>query len=200
MSQDIQYKFYYWGPYLWKSTLPEDFCDELLRRGNNAKVKFNDNLASIIDKVIAYDNADKEFFIKNTAPYFDTYLQSKTNYAKIEKPFPTLEMHGMWINYQKAGEFNPEHIHSGDLSFVVYLNVPEGIQKENDDYIGTSSGPGCILFRYGEQCDWAVSHQEFIPKKGDLYIFPASLSHSAYPFYSEGVRISMSGNFKFIYE
>ena len=33
-----------------------------------------------------------------------------------------------------------------------------------------------------------------VPKTGDMYIFPASLRHSVYPFKGDSTRVSMSGN------
>ena len=89
-------------------------------------------------------------------------------------------------------------MHSGDLSFVIYLNIPDGIYEENKNFVGKSAGPGSISFRYGEFNNWAVHLKCFLPKKGDIFIFPAQLAHTVYPFKSAGHRISVSGNF--IYE
>ena len=44
----------------------------------------------------------------------------------------------------------PPHDHSEALSFVIYLKIPEALKKENKEYIGTSRGPGSIMFTYGE--------------------------------------------------
>jgi hypothetical protein len=194
MSPDINYSFYYWGPYLWKSKLPESFCDEMLAEGLALNNNHNDHLASIIADTRYYDS-EKHYdkFLSVTDPYFACYLESKKNYTTIDKN-PKIKLNSLWINFQKSNEVNPEHTHTNDLSFVIYLNVPEGIIKENKEYEGSSVGPGAINFRYGEQSNWAVSQHRFIPEKCDLYIFPAMLAHSVYPFKSEGTRISISGN------
>jgi len=196
----ISYNFYYWGPYLWKSRLPLEFCDRFLELGLNLNNNHNDRLASLIDDTRYFDR-DTHFteFLDTVAPFFDCYMSTKKEYAKVDTD-PVIKLESLWINFQKSKEFNPEHTHSCDLSFVIYLDVPDSIKKENEEYIGSSGGPGAILFRYGEQADWVVSHHKFIPEKGDIFVFPAMLAHSAFPFKSEGTRISMSGNLSFIYD
>jgi hypothetical protein len=200
MDQDINYSFYYWGPYLWKSKLPESFCDEMLAEGLALNNNHNDHLASIISDTRYFDT-EKHYnkFLAVTEPYFACYLESKKSYAKVDRD-PQIKLDSLWINFQEKNEFNPEHTHTGDLSFVIYLSVPEGIVKENNEYVGASAGPGAVHFRYGEQSNWSVSQHKFVPEKCDFYIFPAMLAHSAYPFKSDGTRISISGNLIFQYD
>jgi len=200
MDQPIAYNFYYWGPYLWKSKISEEICDEILQRGLRSEVDHRTKLASIIEDVRKFDEKeDQNYLISILEPYLNCYLESKLQFSPNSK-INKLESVNFWINFQQPGEINPEHTHNDDLSFVLYLNVPEGIPKENQLFQGTGAGPGQIVFRYGEQSNWAVSLQSFIPTKGDVFIFPANLSHSALPFKSPGTRISVSGNFKFIYD
>ena len=63
---------------------------------------------------------------------------------------PEYILTALWINYQKANEFNPPHDHDGKLSFVIYLKIPEELKKENEKYVGKSCGPGGIQFLYGD--------------------------------------------------
>ena len=47
----------------------------------------------------------------------------------------------------KKGEFNPPHIHPDcDFSSVLYLNIPPGLEKEREQFIGKGYGPGSIIF------------------------------------------------------
>ena len=55
-------------------------------------------------------------------------------------------------------------------------------------------GPGGITFIYGDGPRDSVTHHSFVPKSGDMYIFPAWLKHWVFPFKSECTRISVSGN------
>ena len=95
-----------------------------------------------------------------------------------------------------SGETNPIHHHSGQITWVIYLETPD-LEKEREQYQGRSVGPGGICFHYGEPQfpEWATHTYGCVPKKGDIWIFPALLRHEVIPFKSEGVRISVSGNF-----
>jgi hypothetical protein len=195
------YQYYYWGPLLWRSKISLEVCDELLLRGRALTTPLNHKLASIIDDVKVYDKTeDRKFLVENMIPFLSSYFEfSKTWFPnRALEPLPELELIRCWINFQQANEYNPEHTHDGDFSFVVYLKIPENLKKENNDYIGTSNGPGAITFRYGEDNDWASSSQSFLPEKGDIFIFPAKLAHSVHPFKSDDERISVSGNFRIV--
>jgi len=195
-----QFHYYYWGPLLWSSKIPLPICDEFLRRGQELTIPLNENLASIIEDVKTFTKQeDRKFLVDILHPYLQLYLEfSKKWYQKENVEMPELELMKYWINFQKANEYNPEHTHGGDFSFVFYVNIPENLREENKNYTGTSAGPGAITFRYGEDNDWAASTQSFIPEKGDLFIFPAKLAHTVFPFKCEGERISISGNFRIV--
>ena len=98
----------------------------------------------------------------------------------------------------KAGEYNPPHIHGFDFSFVFYLQIPKGLEKEKEDFKGIGVGPGSISFYYGEWQRMMRSEHHFWPKVGDFYIWPAKLKHGVPPFKSPGERISVSGNFEIL--
>ena len=95
---------------------------------------------------------------------------------------------GPWINYQRDGEFNPMHNHSGIISAVIFIDIPNEIKKERDtsEYIGGAAG--CLEFIFGNQ------HILIRPKSGYMYLFPASLWHLVYPYTSEVERVTMSFN------
>ena len=194
------YEFYYWGPLLWRSKIPLEFCDELLVRGQQLSTPMNNHLASIIDDVKEYSSRhDRKFLVDNLHAYLQRYMEFASKwYRKDNANLPELELMKFWINFQKNDEYNPEHTHTGDLSFVIYLDMPSALQEENVAYTGTRSGPGSIVFRYGEDNDWAASMHTFLPAKGDIFIFPAKLAHTVFPFKSVGTRISVSGNFKYV--
>ena len=80
------------------------------------------------------------------------------------------------------------------MSWVIYLDIPEVLKFENSKYKGRSAGPGGITFIYGDGPRESVTHHSFVPKSGDMYIFPAWLKHWVYPFKSDCTRISVSGN------
>ena len=96
---------------------------------------------------------------------------------------------GPWVNYQKSGEFNPIHEHSGDISAIIYLDIPEEINHENDGDQYQVMRSGCLEFVYDNSKTMVIT-----PKTGMIFLFPAELKHCVYPFKSDVERISMSFN------
>ena len=98
----------------------------------------------------------------------------------------------------KAGDFNPMHTHGGDYSFVLFLDVPKQLKKEQEIYKGTSARPGQLMFEYTQQARprYATSGTAIAPETGDFFMFPAMLQHWVAPFKSKVTRISVSGNLR----
>ena len=102
---------------------------------------------------------------------------------------------GPWINFQKAGEYQPCHEHVGEISSVVYIDMPPEIAKEEYTKDTNINCPGQIEFLYGSGDIGSTGTQKFIPVTGDIMLFPSGLKHIAYPFHTKDVtRISMSFN------
>ena len=100
-----------------------------------------------------------------------------------------------WIVSQYAGEYNPWHHHSGDFSSVIYLKLPEDMNKEwEEDFEDHYPANGLIEFAYGESSDFRNDNIKFKPEVGKLLMFPSYLKHFVYPFKSGGERRSMSFN------
>jgi len=199
MIDNVEYSFYPWGPYLFKTTINKLLCEELLKKGKELKESATKDLAGHINDQRKFKTEDINWFVEKTSKIFEMYLEtSKTFYGK--KLANKLNLQSLWINFMKKGEFNPTHIHTADLSFVLFLNIPEELSKEQENYKGTDeTGPGGLSFFYGEGVNEKIIVQNnFKPKTGDFFIFPANLRHSVYPFKSDIERISVSGNLYFI--
>ena len=195
----MQYRFYYFGPHVFQVKLDKEFCDKML---NFKGVNCNTNLAG---------HFEKEYYITDEGrKYFMNYLKDKNvikSYKQSFKHFYDKELSNninlidMWINYMKAGDFNPSHIHSypADLSFVFFIKTDEQILEENKQHKGTDSGagPGSLSFHWGEPVEGMIYTKSFVPEEGDLIIFPAKLRHMVYPFKSNAERVSIAGNLKF---
>ena len=151
---NISGKQYYFGPYLWSTTLPQDLIDELLVEGRKSVQDHVPSLAGIIESEKGYDESYRHVFAQKIQPYVSQYLNNCGKYLKQSnqrfKFLKQVNLMSLWCNFMKKGECNPPHIHDGDLSFVIFLKVPKEIKKECDEYRGRSSGPGCIEFSYGE--------------------------------------------------
>ena len=114
-----------------------------------------------------------------------------------------IEFMHLWVNFQKKYEFNPWHMHGGDLSFVLWMSIPYDINDElktNPGKDGTDPAPGGFTFCYADTSG-KIKIQKFLIGKdmeASMILFPASVVHSVYPFYtSDEYRISVSGNIKF---
>jgi hypothetical protein len=109
-------------------------------------------------------------------------------------------MRPLWVNFMKAGEWNPSHNHTGKISCVTYLKVPKEISEENvkGEHTIKSNTPsaGRIEFQFGN-VGMPYSSGGYIrtPEEKKIFFFPAALSHMVYPFQADAERVSMSVNF-----
>ena len=196
MGSKIDYQILTWGPCVLKLKITDEFF-ELLKKESEASVKeelsYTHRLAGIIQK--EYKLRDLKIiqpFMKDLVNIYDQVWDKWRNSDKPSKNKYLIK--AMWVNYQRQHEFNPPHDHSDDLSFVIYLKIPEEIKKEYKEFKGKSSGPGGISFIYGEGNRQAITYQAHFPEEKDLFIFPAWLKHYVAPFKSDVERISVSGN------
>ena len=116
----------------------------------------------------------------------------------IDERLPLMNLsctvHQAWGNVSVAGDFNPSHTHTGQISGVGYLRLPDDIEQEwaTEDH---EPSVGCIQFSYGERNNGlAPTTLRLKPEVGCIYFFPAWLSHTVYPFRSKGERWSFSFN------
>ena len=100
-----------------------------------------------------------------------------------------------WIVSQHEGEYNPPHWHdSCTISSVMYLKIPEytprniAYKEETDGNIDFING-ACIPHTQLED-----PIKSFVPKVGDMFIFPARLIHCVHPFLGPGERRSVAIN------
>ena len=117
---------------------------------------------------------------------YDKTLNIKVKKIRIEKA---------WIVSQFAGDFNPPHLHRGNISGVGYLKIPSSIKRNKEKDLA-----GLISFFDGRvslprNSPPLVKHREtFKPRVGDLYIFPSFLMHDVHPFRGDGERRCFSFN------
>jgi len=192
----MENSFYYWGPLLYKTKISEEDLGKLSSLCKKEKEKnFNHQLAG---HLLNQFQINTEEYISIVNKYFSGF--SKTFEHFYVDQCKSMTCHEAWVNYMQAGDYNPPHIHRGcDFSSVLYLNIPSEIEAEAKNYKGTlgfEGGPGAITFYHGESIDYNISCQPFFPRRGDFFIFPATLRHSVFPFKSKVERISIAANFK----
>ena len=111
-------------------------------------------------------------------------------------------LNSLWVNFQKKGEFQPVHNHTGLFSFVIWMDIPYHWKDEAKlpfmapNNVNPSGGN--FSFVYSNDNCRSVSGY-FIrlspSMNGYCCFFPSDLCHQVYPFYtSDKDRISISGN------
>ena len=207
--------FRHFGPYIVKSTISDELHGILLKSANKIRKskklkKENDyrkRLAGNIKEEYNYENAFtkkedqivKEEFLWLASQFTKTSIETYGTNDFAREPNQLFMQKPVWVNFMKAGEWNPSHTHAGDISCVTYLKVPPEIEKENKtaEHTKESNMPtaGKIEFKYGEDIGYHRIGFSVTPKEKDIYLFPARLHHMVYPFKSDVERVSVSVNF-----
>tara|TARA_Y100000816_G_C26010772_1_gene528477 strand:- start:377 stop:1003 length:627 start_codon:yes stop_codon:yes gene_type:complete len=97
-----------------------------------------------------------------------------------KKQLKSFEIIKCWIVRQFKNEYNPIHHHSGHVSGVGYLKVPENLgniseKKKNND-------KGRLTLIHGSVNLFSKATYVIRPVVGDFYLFPNYLLHTVYPF------------------
>ena len=192
-QESLSYEFSYWGPLLFKVKLEPQDLKKYAQLCSKESSFVSDNLAGVI-KHQHYISSQKFYDIID--PYLTSFRHCFQQW--YGKPLHNqIMMTAAWVNFMTAGEFNPPHIHENcDFSSVLFVKVPEKLKEERKNFKGKGSGPGSLSFIYGERREYSIGSKSFFPEEGDLFIFPATLTHFVAPFMCSGERISISANFK----
>jgi hypothetical protein len=114
-----------------------------------------------------------------------------------DRELDKLRFENFWAVRHFAQTFSPVHFHSGDVSGVLYLKLPDSIANEREEerrsYLSARRA-GYITFLIGGKQRFSKSLISFKPRVGDFYLFPGWLLHAVEPFDGEGERRSMSFN------
>ena len=198
----IHYNCVPFGPFVMRLTAPTEVVDFLKVEGKKLEdLSVKAKLAGHLDKEHQYPEEIKLKFVDMMGNVFSGYRNAHIHYHGIQKMIdekgddiknfdPQMYLENLWVNYMREGEFNPPHIHTSDLSFVLYLQVPEELKVERTQYEGTASGPGDVTFIYGEYNKpvWTQNANTYFPEVGQLMIFPALLQHHVCPFQTKGIE------------
>lgn len=199
---DIDFDSPRWGPFIMRTKVTNEFCDEMLDRAKKCRVNYNEKLAGHLNHQYKFDNTDKRFFYDTLYPYFDKYIKEEAKWFSVEEPknnSVALKPHSLWVNFMQPADFNPPHYHDGDYSFVLYIGIPKELIDEAKNYVGRGGKPGCIMFSTPSpnlplDNYKSISQNLYTPSKGDFFIFSAHTNHMVFPYKSNVERISISGN------
>jgi len=203
------YKEHYtFGQSIVRYETPLHFQNSILRiyRENKKNLfKVNKYLAGQIqDEFSLYENKIENLTVKNhnfLPLEILNWFRTMFNHYLINNGVQEYkgDFHSIWINEMKDNEYNPVHIHCGNLftglSSVMILKLPN---TTGIDYGGkddkTQNGRLTFLSSFNGQ----FSKPDYSPKLnvGDFFIFPYDLKHLVYPFNSSNdTRITLAANF-----
>jgi len=146
--------------------------------------------------------------IKNYIKKLSQEFENKSRYMSSNYPSnKTLKFNDLWVNFQKKHEYNPIHSHIGVYSFVIWYQIPYLVENEKK-YSFKTKEKKCFHGSF-EFLTPTLLSDNLAPKikacsldidkskEGYITIFPSSLHHVVYPFYSsDDYRITIAGNIK----
>jgi len=200
--------------------LPKDMIDYLWERIDVAKKKqvcVKKDLAGSIShsykledpQNLIIENLFNVLFNPIDNPSMHNFINRELESAYIKVVLTsTSEMkpclNGLWVNFQKKGEFQPVHQHDGMFSFVIWMDIPYDYEDEAKLPFSNPKGHprgGNFSFVYKNNIKRSVTEHviQMSPKmNGYCCFFPSDLCHQVHPFYtSDKERISISGNIAF---
>ena len=107
-------------------------------------------------------------------------IQQKLDDYTAKVGIGDVKIQASWFNMQDQGSLLQQHCHAGSLlSAALYINV------DGDSSSLTFENPNPNVDTIWASCredgtDYNYTYYEFIPKNGDLYIFPSWLRHGSY--------------------
>ena len=182
------------GPKIAIIRIPRKIINQINLEVNNIlkskkRIKQSDYSKKLVGEVQQEIQLSKNFIKKYLIKFINSNVKK---YIKktINIRTKTIKLNNLWIVRQYKNEYNPVHFHSGHISGVGYLKIPNNITKSRKR-LKTN---GTIDFIHGSKSFLNNSIFNHKPKVGDLILFPNYLMHTAYPFVVKGERRSFSFN------
>ena len=174
------------GPSVARFTMPADLIDVLNEYTDKIildekKSKEQDAGKKLAGNVTQEFDVDREF-IKSSGllKFLGTAVTNWIKYS-TSKDITKFNIMASWIVRQFKNEYNPVHWHTGHVSGVGYLKVPQTFGK-NVQSNKNSNSNGKLELIHGSKMFLCDSRISITPKVGDFYFFPNYLMHNVYPF------------------
>lgn len=200
----MDYRFKYWGPLLLDTKINDEFQNFLNTAVEETLKERNEFLHGIVKlkEEHSFSDKNKKEFYKHFLPHLETYDGVYNNVWYNDRDSEATNgyiLQNVWVNWQGPNEFRSFHCHDGDLSFVIYQDIPKEMLEEANKEPNPGIKPGAIIFQ-NELKDIKASKypslvsRDVIPQTGQCFIFPNDLHHYTIPFKSDCYRVSISGN------
>jgi|TARA_Y100000114_G_C11674606_1_gene285518 hypothetical protein len=190
------------------STVPQDITDKLneVIKGKNLQPANMDLAGNIKNEFLIPEGKEHVYplifaLIDKHKEQYPQHFKKITGYTG--KKEISLQLHSLWVNFQKKYEFNPIHVHEGLFSFVFWHKIPYKIENEIARYPNMKPDQvkaGHFAFLQTNEMGRIQSIDLPVDNswEGKIALFPADLNHTVYPFFtSDDVRITISGNVGF---
>ena len=202
----MKFKYIWLGQSVLKFEVPLDIfttINQIYEKNFNKLHRANKQLVGKIENEhsLYYDGVESDKMTKhNTLPknviewFYNVYrFYLKAN--KVESY--QLKVTSIWVNEMKDNEYNPIHVHQGDLftglSSVMILTLPSHYGKEYSSEHNPMNGALQIMGNTSGQ----FASVDYTPevKIRDFYVFPYDVRHCVYPFNSTGqTRRTLAAN------
>ena len=208
----MKFDFIFLGQSILKYQVPLDIFTAINSiYENNIKQLYPANkqlVGKIMNEHSLFFNGDDESKVKrhNFLPrnVTDWFLQIYTHYLQFNKIRDyKLHLNSVWVNEMKANEYNPVHIHRGNLftglSSVMILKKPSTTGVEYSAEETPQNGQLQILGASNGQFA-KIDYQPPMDLR-DFYVFPYDMRHCVYPFNSTNeTRRTLAANCDVLYD
>jgi len=174
--------------------IPENHYKNLIKYISKRKNDGDWNISSKLAGALLHQSSLPEWNLE--CPEFEQYILSLSchiwndvnntcpwDFKRTFDPVSFLKLQNLWVNYQQKGEYNPLHVHSGIISFVVFIDIPYGEEERLKH--NTNGGFQLEAKILPVDKSW----------NGVILMFPSTAKHAVYPYYTtDKERITISGN------
>lgn len=179
------------GVKIHQSTISDEFYNFLMTEYDNVE-----SYERLYQNENFWGGSDYTFIKESTKEYIQENLRSH-----VKDYIGTTHVHLMnqWINIQAHDGYLPTHKHTGNISYVIYLKVPEYLNNYNGKRPNDIKyAEGAIQFNYGHENSLFPANTIIHPEEKMILMFPSEVQHYVYPFMDkESLRVSVSGNLEF---
>jgi len=174
------------GPSIAKVTMSNELVNKLNVYVDNTikdekKISNLDHGNNLVGDVTQEFKLEQNFMKESGWGNFLANSVQKWIHSETGKKISKFEILDSWIVRQFKNEFNPTHWHTGHVSGVGYLKVPENLGNQSQKKSATYRG-GQLQLIHGTKMFLSKSTINIIPKVGDFYFFPNYLMHTVFPF------------------
>lgn len=197
------------GPPVYIGKLSEEVLNEIQTHIETVREDYSRDMGERLAGRIREQYSITDLCSENVYKHLSSHLKNTqegieviTGYKFDQFDYTTCQIDSLWVNIQRANEYNPPHLHDGMWSFVLYTKNDMTFEEALDNHFDKQKGQtlaGSLELRYGEMNWMNFSQYQHWPEVGDIVIFPSWLQHCVHSFYKEGAeRISVAGNFQFV--